>query len=110
MDVSSQEVYRQSFESGGYLFSRFNEIHPIHNQFTLGGLHDLYSSKYRERTDLKVLEIGCGPAIAYQISAAPHASEIVMAEPRRNSSLAGQEARSARLGTVSSLCCANTGG
>ena len=80
MDVSSQEIYHQSFDPECYLLTFFNEIHPVHSQITLDGLHDLYSNKYRERTDLKVLEIGCGPAIAFQISAAPHASEIVMAD------------------------------
>ena len=80
MDVSSQAVYHQEFEPGFFLFSNFNEISPVHSQVALDGLHALYSSKYQERTDLKILEIGCGPAIAFQISAAPHASKIVMAE------------------------------
>lgn len=80
MDISSQEVYHRSFEPDDFLSHHFYDIHPVHNQVTLDGLHDLYSNKYREKTDLKVLEVGCGPAIAYQISAAPHASKIVMAE------------------------------
>ena len=41
------------------------------------GLHELYSGG---ASGLRILEIGCGPVIAWQISAAPFASEIVMAD------------------------------
>lgn len=36
------------------------------------------------KSKLKILEIGCGPVIACQISAAPHTSEITMAELNHN--------------------------
>ena len=49
----------------------------VHHQPSLGFLHELISSG---ECGGKILEIGCGPVLAWQISAAPHASEIVFAE------------------------------
>ena len=43
-------------------------------------LHNLYSSYGSSPAGLKVLDYGCGPVVAYEISAALQASEIVMAE------------------------------
>ena len=78
MEVSTPEDYHDHFDPASYLHTHFREVKALH-QFE--GLHEFYSSGTNAgKPKLKILEIGCGPVIAYQISAAPHASEIVMAD------------------------------
>ena len=77
MAVSVPEEYEEEFDAKRYLSIYYNEVDPLRNIHVLEGLHKLFSNG---TSGLKILEIGCGPALAYQISAAPQASEIVMAE------------------------------
>ena len=56
-----------------------NESHPIQS-FALKQVHELYRSYASTEAKLKILDIGSGPSIAYTISAAPHAAEIVLSE------------------------------
>ena len=56
-----------------------NGSHPV-QFFALKQVHELYQSYASTETKLKILDIGSGPSIAYTISAAPHAAEIVLSE------------------------------
>ena len=76
---SQAEHFQQKFDPSDYLSSRYDHVDPVYHQHVLEGLHELFSNSDRECGG-KILEIGCGPVIAWQISAAPHASEIVLAE------------------------------
>ena len=78
MEVSGAEEYNQRFDPGQYLTLRYSEVDANHHQHVFEGLHELFSSG--KFTGGKILELGCGPVMAWQISAAPHASEIVLAE------------------------------
>ena len=53
---------------------------PPFRLFTLKQLHVLYQSYKSTDEQLKILDVGTGPVIAHTISAAPHASEIVLSE------------------------------
>ena len=75
-EISTNEDYKQRFSTNVYLSEYYSDIDAVHHQHTLEGLHELFSSG---QFGGKILEIGCGPVIAWQISAAPHASEIVLA-------------------------------
>ena len=77
MEISSKEDYKQKFSPNDYLSSHFTEIDTVRNQPSLEGMHELFSTG---EFGGKILEIGCGPVVAWQISAAPHASEIVLAD------------------------------
>ena len=43
-------------------------------------MHELYQSYASTEVKFKILDIGSGPTIAYTISAASHAAEIVLSE------------------------------
>ena len=75
--ASSPEEYEKLFDAREYLLTRYQKVRETFHGTTLRGLHELYSGG---ASGLKILEIGCGPVIAYQISAAPFASGIVMAD------------------------------
>ena len=79
MEISSQEDYHQRFHPNDYLPFRYNEVDGVHHRHVFEGLHELFSSGEFEYGG-KILELGCGPVIAWQISAAPYASEIVLGE------------------------------
>ena len=64
------QVYLQKYADGPDLI-RF---------FPLKHLHEFYQSYKSTESKLKILDIGTGPVIAYTISAAPYASEIVLSE------------------------------
>eukprot|EP00731_Ephydatia_muelleri_P021611 Em0014g202a len=46
----------------------------------LKNLHDFYTSHFQRGANLKVLNYGCGPIVAFEASAVPYAQEIVLAE------------------------------
>ena len=75
--ISQQDDYRLRFNPNAYLSSKYSKIDTVHHQHVLKCLHELFSSN---ECGGKILELGCGPVIAWQISAAPYASEIVLAE------------------------------
>ena len=77
MAISTTEDYKQSFNTEGYLSTWYSKVDLIHHQLVFEGLHELFLSG---ECGGKILEIGSGPVIAWQISAAPYASEIVLAE------------------------------
>ena len=43
-------------------------------------MHEFYQCYASTDANLKMFDIGSGPAIAYTISAAPHAAEIILSE------------------------------
>lgn len=71
--LSHQEDFIDDFDPDLYL-QRYKDLEKY--QHVLERLHELYSTGVKG----KILELGCGPVLNYQISAAPHASEIVMAD------------------------------
>ena len=74
--VSSPEEFQKGFEVETYLSARYSCIDDW-DETTLKGLHKFYSNGV---SGLKIFEIGCGPVIVHQISAAPYASEIVLSD------------------------------
>ena len=71
--------YNTDFDPWVYVdtyYSRLNDWHraPLRN------LHALYSSNYKKGAALKILNYGCGPIVAFEASAAPYASEIILAD------------------------------
>ena len=73
--------YHDSFDPHVYMMEKFPgqvlEWHPE----VFGSFHDLFRSFPATATGcLKVLDYGTGPTLAFQISAAKYASEIVLAE------------------------------
>ena len=60
------------------MFYSTTNLGPFH-LFGLKHVHEFYES-YQSTARLKILDIGSGPTIAYVISAAPHAAEIVLSE------------------------------
>lgn len=75
--LNSSEEFQKEFDASGYLSPRYREVVESRHGTILRGLHELYSGG---ASGLKILEVGCGPVVAHQISAAPFASEIVMAD------------------------------
>jgi len=68
------------FDAKAYLNARYtfgDSPDVFRLLFPLQQFHEFYNSL---PNGLKILEYGCGPVPAFLISAAPHASEIVMAE------------------------------
>ena len=43
-------------------------------------LHEFYTSHFERGANLKILNYGCGPVVAFEASAAPYAREIVLAD------------------------------
>ena len=43
-------------------------------------LHEFYTSHFERGANLKILNYGCGPIVAFEASAAPYAREIVLAD------------------------------
>ena len=74
--VSSPEEFHEGFGTETYLSTRYRDIGDF-SETTLKGLHKFYSNG---ASGLKIFEIGCGPVIVHQISAAPYASEIVLSD------------------------------
>ena len=74
--VSSPEEFQKGFKTETYLSARYSCIDDW-DETTLKGLHKFYSNGV---SGLKIFEIGCGPVIVHQISAAPYASEIVLSD------------------------------
>lgn len=71
--------YNTDFDPWVYVdtyYSRLNDWHraPLKN------LHQLYTANYKKGAALKVLNYGCGPVVAFEASAVPYASEIILAD------------------------------
>ena len=74
------EDYQDKFDLEAFLQMYYTgDISPI-RLFLLKHLHDFYQSYKSSGEKLKILDVGSGPVIAYTISAAPQASEIVLSE------------------------------
>ena len=73
----SREKYG-SFDVEVYVKKRFGECDNGVSDFLLGHLARFY--KTVSGSNLKILDYGCGPSLAYSISAAAKASEIVLAD------------------------------
>ena len=72
--------YHDNFNPQEFLQQRYSdESHPI-PLFALKQVHEFYQSYPSTEAKLKILDIGSGPTIAYTISAAPYAAEIVLSE------------------------------
>lgn len=73
---SSGKEYEDLFEPKSYLDYRFKSVNERHAEF-LRHLHRFYSTV---EPNVKVIDVGSGPIIAYVISAVTKASELVFAE------------------------------
>ena len=69
--------YHENFNTQEYLQQYSNS--PL-RLFALKKVHEFYQSYASTEAKLKILDIGSGPTIAYTISAAPFAAEIVLSE------------------------------
>ena len=74
--ISTGREYHDSFEPKSYLGYRFQSVNERHAE-VLRHLHQFYLTV---PVGVKVLDVGSGPIIAYVISAATRASEIVLSE------------------------------
>ena len=72
--------YHDKFDPQAYLQMYWPGNPPLFRLFVLKQLHTLYQSYKSTDEQLKILDIGTGPVIAYTISAAPYASEIILSE------------------------------
>ena len=63
-------------------FQRPGEAQNTYADFLLKNLARFYTSKVFDaaQNSLKILDYGCGPSIGLSISAAPKASELILAE------------------------------
>ena len=71
--------YHKEFDPKAYYQMYYSNVTSFQKQ-PLKFLHELYTSYGSSSAGLKILDYGCGPVVAYEISAALQASEIVMAE------------------------------
>ena len=78
MEVLFGEQYHDRFDTQAYLREKYTAPTHVLSTFPLPHLYNFYQSLGSEC--LRILEVGSGPAIAHVVSAAPYASEIVLAE------------------------------
>ena len=81
MDLNT---YNEKFNTETYLRSRFSDINEYKAVIPLQQFHEFFNKHYDGHEDLKVLDYGSGPAIAYAISAAKYAEEIVFSDYTEN--------------------------
>ena len=75
------EDYRDNFEPQEYLTERYPGQISEYRKAALKCFHEFFQSyPISMRGQLKILDYGAGPTIAYQISASQYASEIVLAD------------------------------
>ena len=80
------EQYHDQFDTQAYLKTRYSTLSFKSTLFTshLPHLYDVYQTLGTVNKCLKILDVGAGPSISNVISAAPYASEIVLAEYTEN--------------------------
>ena len=76
------EEYRSHFDPKAYLHACYPPEMPISRSKPLQYLYEFYSDHKHScpSREFSVLDLGCGPVVAYVISAAQFVSEIVLAE------------------------------
>ena len=74
------EDYFDKFDPQIYLQMYYTDNSDPFRLFLMKELHKFYQSYNSTASKLKILDIGTGPVIAYTISAAPYASEIILSE------------------------------
>ncbi|KAL5479783.1 hypothetical protein EMCRGX_G023360 [Ephydatia muelleri] len=67
------------FDAWVYIKEYYGKLDCWHRN-PLKYLHDFYTSHFQRGANLKVLNYGCGPIVAFEASAVPYAQEIVLAE------------------------------
>ena len=67
------------FDPWIYLEEYYGKIISWHRS-PLNHLHKFFTSRFKEGADLKVLNFGNGPVVAFEASAVPYSREIVLAE------------------------------
>ena len=67
------------FDPWIYIKEYYGKLNCFHRN-PLKNLHDFYASHFQKGANLKVLNYGCGPIVAFEASAVPYAREIVLAE------------------------------
>ena len=67
------------FDPWVYVKEYYGELISWHRS-PLRHLHELFTSRFKRGADLRVLNFGSGPVVAFEASAVPYAREIVLAE------------------------------
>ena len=78
MNAIFGEEYHEKFDTQAFLKCYYTSPTIPFKIFPLPHLYSFYQSL--DNKSLKILEVGAGPCIAYVISAAPYASEIILSE------------------------------
>ena len=74
------EDYHDKSDPQSYLQMYYSRASNPFRILLLKQVHEFYHSYKSTASKLKILDVGTGPVIAYTISAAPYASEIVLSE------------------------------
>ena len=69
----------EKFDPWVYIQEHYGKLDCWHRN-PLKYLHDFYTSHFQRGANLKVLNYGCGPIVAFEASAVLYAQEIVLAE------------------------------
>ena len=67
------------FDAWVYIKEYYGKLNDWHLN-PLKYLHEFYTSRFERGANLKILNYGCGPVVAFEASAAPYAREIVLAD------------------------------
>ena len=68
-----------TFDTWLYIKEYYGKLNCWHRN-PLKYLHEFYTSRFEKGANLKILNYGCGPVVAFETSAAPYAREIVLAD------------------------------
>ena len=91
MELLSGEQYHKGFDTQIYLKTRYSSTSNIFITSPLPYVYHTYKTLGAANKCLKILDVGAGPSISNVISAAPYASEIVLAEYTENNRRALQQ-------------------
>ena len=72
--------YQDKFDPQAYLSMYFKDLSDPVRVFPLKHFHEFYKTYGQTKANLKILDYGTGPTIAYVISAVPYAAEIVLSD------------------------------
>ena len=77
--TSTNALIFSTFDAWVYIKEYYGKLNCWHRN-PLKYLHEFYTSRFERGANLKILNYGCGPVVAFEASAAPYAREIVLAD------------------------------